>query len=218
MLKIGITDDHALFRKSLSLLIESFTGMHIIIEAKNGLDLLEQLKIKSIDILLLDLQMPKMDGFQTCLKINELYPKIKILILTLKNDPVTIQKAIHLNVQGFFSKNTDPIELKNAILKLNSNGFYFEKELSSVIEKSLATSITPEHKTALLLTDREMQVLHLTLQELNGKETAERMHISPRTVEKHKKNLMIKTKSKNFIGVIIYALNHKFLNLEDLPN
>ena len=82
--------------------------------------------------------------------------------------------------------------MKNAILKLNSNGFYFEKELSSVIEKSLATSITPEHKTALLLTDREMQVLHLTLQELNGKETAERMHISPRTVEKHKKNLMIK--------------------------
>ncbi len=215
MLKIGVTDDHALFRKSLSFLIESFTGMQIIIEAKNGLDLLEQLKNKSIDILLLDLQMPKMDGFQTCLKINELYPKIKILVLTLKNDPATIQKVIHLNVQGFFSKNTDPIELKNAILKLNSNGFYFEKGLSSVIEKSLDTTINPGHKA--LLTDREMQVLHLTLQELNGKETAERMHISPRTVEKHKKNLMIKTKSKNFIGVIIYALNHQFLKLEDLP-
>ena len=217
MLKIGITDDHALFRKSLSFLIESFTGMQVIIEAKNGLDLLEQLKNKSIDILLLDLQMPKMDGFETCLKINELYPKIKILILTLKNDPATIQKAIHLNVQGFFSKNTDPIELKTAISKLNANGFYFEKGLSSVIEKSLAKTNISEHRNSLSLTDREMQVLQLTLQELNGKETAERMHISPRTVEKHKKNLMIKTKSKNFIGVIIYALNHQFLKLEDLP-
>lgn len=215
MLRIAVTDDHILFRKSLKLLIASFENMEVVAEASNGIELLEKLKTVSLDILLLDLQMPKMDGFETCRKVNELYPDIKILVLTLRDDAETIREVMELGVQGYFTKNTDPSELKNAILKLNDDGFYFEKSLTSVIQDIL-DSPSPDVKTRqpLTFTEREMDIVRLTLKEYSGTEIAVELNISPKTVEKHKRNLMEKTKAKNFIGVITYALLHGFLSLK----
>ena len=133
-LRIGITDDHTLFRKSLKFLINSFDNMEVKLEADNGVELLKNLKSISIEVLLLDLQMPKMDGFETCKRLNEFYPEIKILVLTHLDEKETIRRVLDLNIQGYFTKNTDPQELQHAILKLNNNGFYFEKNLSSIID------------------------------------------------------------------------------------
>jgi DNA-binding NarL/FixJ family response regulator len=216
-LKIGITDDHALFRKSLRFLINSFDEMEVVLEAENGIELLEKLKTSKVDVLLLDLQMPEMDGFSTCHKLNEYYPDIKVLILTHLNEQETIRKVLDLNIQGYFTKNTEPQELKNAILKLSNNGFYFEKNLASVIEILIdnpdLASITKSYKP---FSKREMQVMKLTLKELNGLEIAEKLCISPKTVEQHKRNLMDKTESKNFIGVIRYALINKLITLKEI--
>jgi DNA-binding NarL/FixJ family response regulator len=214
MLKIAITDDHTLFRKSLSLLVGSFENMQVVVEASNGKELLEKLESTAVDILLLDLQMPEMDGFETSLKINEQYPDIKILILTLLNEEDTIKTVMEMGVHGYFTKNTDPSELENAILKLNDGGFYFEKSLTSVIQHILEDSTaTSKPKELLIFSDREMDIVRLTLKEYSGTQIAYELNISPKTVEKHKRNLMEKTGSKNFIGVITYALLHDFISL-----
>jgi DNA-binding NarL/FixJ family response regulator len=216
-LRIGITDDHALFRKSLRFLINSFDKMEVVLEAENGIDLLEKLKTKTIDVLLLDLQMPEMDGFSTCHKLYELYPEIKILVLTHLDEQETIRKILSLSIQGYFTKNTEPQELKNAILKLSDNGFYFEKNLTSIIrfvEDNPETEIEPENFEPF--TQREMQVMKLTIKELSGLEIADKLCISPKTVEKHKRNLMEKTNSKNFIGVIKYALLNQLITLKEI--
>jgi len=217
MLRIAITDDHMLFRKSLKLLINSFENMEVVVGASNGKELLEKLETLSVDILLLDLQMPEMDGFETCRRVNELYPEIKILVLTLLDDAETIREVIKLGVQGYFTKNTDPSELKNAILKLNDDGFYFEKSLTSIIQHILDDP-SPELKNqhSLIFSEREMQIVSLTLKEYSGTEIAIKLNISPKTVEKHKRNLMGKTGAKNFIGVITFALLHGFLSLDAL--
>lgn len=214
MLKIAITDDHTLFRKSLSLLVGSFENMQVVVEASNGKELLEKLESTAVDILLLDLQMPEMDGFETSLKINERYPDIKILVLTLLNEESTIKTVMEMGVHGYFTKNTDPSELENAILKLNDGGFYFEKSLTTVIQHILEDStVTSKPKELLIFSDREMDIVRLTLKEYSGTQIAYELNISPKTVEKHKRNLMEKTGSKNFIGVITYALLHNFISL-----
>lgn len=215
MLKIAIADDHQLFRKSLVLLINSFERMKVVLEASNGEELLEKLKIREVDIVLLDLQMPIMGGLATIPEINKYYSQIKILVLTLLNDMVMIKKIMELGVQGYFTKNTNPQELNNAILKLSNDGFHFEKKLASIIE-NIVTSFDKKPKTSINFTEREMEVLLLTTKEYSGTEIAHLMSISPRTVEKHKRNLMDKTDSKNFIGVIIYAFLHNQLSFKEL--
>jgi len=217
MLRIAVADDHVLFRKSLKLLIASFGDMEVVAGASNGKELLEKLETVSVDILLLDLQMPEMDGFETCQKVNELYPDIKILVLTLRDDAETIREVMKLGIHGYFTKNTDPSELKNAILKLNDDGFYFEKSLTSIIEDILDyPSMESETIKPLVFSDREMEIVRLTLKEYSGSEIAVKLNISPKTVEKHKRNLMERVESKNFIGVITYALLHDLLSLNEL--
>lgn len=219
MLHIAITDDHALFRKSLNLLISNFENMQVVMEASNGEELLEKLVSTPVDILLLDLQMPVMDGFETCRIINEQYPDIKILVLTLMNEADTIKKVMELGVHGYFTKNTDPSELKSAIQKLNDDGFYFEKSLTSVIQGIIDDSPPAVRSSqSLIFTEREMEILRLTLKEYSGSEIAVELNISPKTVEKHKRNLMGKTGAKNFIGVITYALLHDFLSLNEVKD
>lgn len=215
MLNIAIADDHQLFRKSLILLVNSFEQMEVVLEASNGEELLEKLKITKVDIVLLDLQMPRMDGFATIPEINKHYHQVKILVLTLLNDMVTIRKIMNLGVQGYFTKNTNPQELKKAILKLSNDGFHFEKKLASIIE-NIVTPFDKKPKTSINFTEREMEVLLLTTKEYSGTEIAHLLNISPRTVEKHKRNLMDKTDSKNFIGVIIYAFLHNQLSSKEL--
>lgn len=216
MLRIAIADDHQLFRKSLSLLVNSFEGMQVVLEASNGKELLKQLKTTAIDILLLDLQMPVMDGFSTAPEITKHYPEIKILVLTLLNEKDVIKKVMELGVQGYFTKNTDPNELKNAILKLNDYGFYFEHDLALVVQDIINNSSTIKSPQPVAITEREMQVIHLVIKEYKSDEIAKKLNISSRTVEKHKRNLMNKTNSKNFIGVITYALLHDFLSIDDI--
>lgn len=216
MLRIAIVDDHQLFRSSLALLVNSFEGMQVVLEAANGKELLKQLKTITVDIVLLDLQMPVMDGFSTAAEVTKHFPEIKILVLTLLNEKDTIKKVMELGVQGYFTKNTDPNELKNAILKLNDHGFYFEQDLASVVQDIIDDSSTVKSLQPVAFTEREMQVVRLILKEYNGNEIGKKLNISPRTVEKHKRNLMNRTGSKNFIGVITYALLHDFLSIDDI--
>lgn len=211
MLRIAIADDHQLFRKSLKLLIDSFGEMQVVLEAANGKELLENLNTAEVDILLLDLQMPTMNGFQTIPAINKAYPEIKILVLTSLSEKETIKAILGLEVQGYFTKDADPNELKEAILKLHQHGFYLEKKLASIIETQIENQAN-----ALVFSDREKEIIRLILKEYSGKEIGSELNISPRTVEKHKYNLMAKTSSKNFIGVVVYVFTQGVIPIEEL--
>lgn len=211
MLRIAIADDHQLFRKSLKLLIDSFGEMQVVLEAANGKELLENLNTVEVDILLLDLQMPTMNGFQTIPAINKAYPEIKILVLTSLSEKETIKAILGLEVQGYFTKDADPNELKEAILKLHQHGFYLEKKLASIIETQIENQAN-----ALVFSDREKEIIRLILKEYSGKEIGSELNISPRTVEKHKDNLMAKTSSKNFIGVVVYVFTQGVIPIEEL--
>jgi DNA-binding NarL/FixJ family response regulator len=218
MLRIGITDDHMLFRKSLRLLINSFGGMEVVLEAINGADMLQQLASIPVDILIVDLQMDVMDGYEASQHVLTNYPNIKILILTFLNEPENIKRVLEIGAHGYFTKNADPLEIKQAILQLDLNGFYVEPSLTETFHNILKESTkkkTP-HEEKVSITEREHEIILLSLKEYSSKEISDLLNISVRTVEKHKYNLIEKTESKNFTGVIIYALSHGIIHLNEL--
>lgn len=215
MLKIAITDDHTLFRKSLGMLLNSFNNMQVVLEASNGSELLEKLKTTNVDILLLDLQMPVLDGFETSRHVKEKYPEIKILILTLMSGADIIEKVINMGVNGYFTKNTPPNELENAIWNLKEDGFYFEDSLSQVINKILSTTdnqTIKEHE--VIFTERELEIIKLTAEGFKAREISKKLFISPKTVNNHKQNIQNKYKFENMMTAILYCINHNLINVD----
>ena len=219
MLRIGIVDDHKLFRKSLSLLINSFKGMEVVLDADNGRTFLEKLVDNPIDIVLLDIQMPEMNGFETCKILHLQYPEIQILIVSQLTSKESIYKIMEIGAHGYFTKNSDPNLLETAIRSLDEKGFYFEMEFAHVMREALRwEKDAPERADAadMMLTERELQIIKMAANELNSYEIAEVMCINKRTVEGHKTRIMEKTNSKNFIGVVLYALRNGILMIEEL--
>lgn len=214
MIRLAVVDDHTLFRKSLSLLIDTFNQMTIVIEAGSGIELLKKLTTEPIDILLLDLQMPEMNGFDVCCQIKEMYPDIKILVLTLMNDLETVKKAITMGVNGYFTKNTSPKELESAILNMHDNGFYFEKNLTSIIKEINNNSRFKFDKNKeLVFTMRELEIIELTAIGLKAKEIAEKLFISTKTVNAHKQNIQQKYGFETMMSAILYCVHHNIIDL-----
>lgn len=215
MLRIAITDDHTLFRKSLGMLVNSFADMQVVLEASNGLELLEKLQNTAADILLLDLQMPEMDGFETARRIKERYPEMKILILTLMSETDIIDRVIKIGVNGYFTKNTPPLELEHAIWNLSHDGFYFEDSLSTVINKILNNSEAGNvTKETINFTERELEIIKLTAEGFKAREIAETLYISPKTVNNHKQNIQNKYPFDSMMSVILYCLNNRLIDVD----
>jgi two-component system response regulator DegU len=218
MLKIGIVDDHQLFRKGLALLVNSFKDAEVALEAGNGKELLDLLETITIDILLLDIQMPEMDGYETCTIVRERYPNIKVLIVSQLTTREAVHKIMEFGAHGFFSKNSDPYQLEHAILSINDKDFYFGKELGTIIreailwEKKKAGSNIPD----IIISQREMEVIRLACKEYSSVEIADKLCITVRTVDTHRKRVMERTNSKNFIGVILYALKQGLLSIDEI--
>lgn len=217
-LRVGIVDDHLLFRKSMTLLIDSCQGMKVVMDAENGEVFLNKLKHDQVDVVLLDIQMPVMDGYETCKQLLALFPEIKILILSQLSSKESIHKIMEIGAHGYFTKNSNPDQLEMAIRSLHEQGFYFGLELGSVIKEALLREsinpskyITPTEK----LSERELQIIKMICKEMKSKEIADELFINVRTVETHRKNIIDKTHSKNFIGVILYALKHKIISYKE---
>lgn len=213
MLRIAITDDHTLFRSSLALLISDFKNMRVVLEASNGEELLENLQKTPVDILLLDLQMPVMDGFETCKKVRKLYPNILIIVLTLMKDSDAIKKIIKIGAHGYFTKNASPYELENAIWNLKNDGFYFEHGLASIIkdiQENLDFEIIDEEVN---FSERELEIIKLTAQGKKPKDIANILNISIKTVNAHKQNIQHKYNTPNMIPVILYCIQQNKITL-----
>lgn len=214
-IRIAVVDDHKIFRKSLIRLIDDCEDFLVVLETSNGIELLEKISIArtEVDILLLDLQMPEMDGFQ-CLQILENdYPEIKTIVLSQLSAEHYLKKAIYLGVSGYFTKDSEPFELLEAIRKIHHGGFYFEGKLKHLVDGIIKEkrSYWQNSPTSFDFTKRELEIIYWSLMELKSKDIANKLEISYRTVEGHKSGLIKKTGAKSFLGVILIALEFNLL-------
>ncbi len=217
MIKVGIVDDHTLFRKGLIMMVNSFEGISVVLEAADGRQFLDSLPDNDIDLVLLDLQMPNMDGYKTCEVLRERHPDIRILIISQQTTRESIHKVMELGAHGYFTKNSDPVQLESAIRSLNDKGFYFGMELGTVLREAILWDAKNPSRQALAshaLTEREIEIIRLAACELSSQEIADRLFINARTVETHRKHIMEKTGARNFIGAVLFAVKHNLISVE----
>lgn len=209
---VVLADDHKLFRKGLRNLLEDFHFVGEIFEAGNGIELLNLLQKLNPqpDVILLDIQMPEMDGMEAQKRIRELYPQQKVIILTMDDDEQVVLHMIAEGVNGYLVKNADPEELETALEKVLKNGFYFPEGFSQLLLKSTrkGNSFLPNEPE---FTEREKEVLELICSEFTTPEIAEKLNLSARTVDGYRQRLLEKSGARNTAGLVIYALKNKLI-------
>lgn len=207
-IKLLIADDHPLLRNGIVSLLKSEESFVVVATAGNGNEVLELVAKKNIDVCLLDINMPGMDGMDTARLLKEKKPEIKIIILTTYNDREIISELVHIGVSGYLLKNSDKQELVEAINKVMKGRYYFSEEVENIILQGLTEKKSIE---VVSLTERELEVVQLLAKEYTNDKIAGELHISYRTVETHRKNIMQKTKAHNLAGMLKYAYSHGLL-------
>ncbi len=209
-IRVAIADDHALFREGIKMIIESKSNLKCVIEADNGQSLLDAIASapKEPDVVLLDLQMPVMDGMECTKRLRQEYPRIKILILTMLDQDDYILHLLDLGANGYLLKNSSAEEVIKAIETVMENDFYFSDHVSKVMLSGLQKKRRPVPvlNATERITEREQEVLELMCQEHTTAEIAEKLFLSVRTVETHRKHLMEKLGAKNTAGIVYRAM------------
>ena len=218
MIRIAIADDEALIRKGLILLLEDDRSeMKVVLESGDGEDLLHQLEGSPSrpDVLLLDLNMPSLNGVEAARIIQERYPEVKIIVLSTYFSNAFILNMIEAGAAAYLPKNCHPDELRHTILEVMQNGFSYNQKVLEVIRNNLVLRTRPKAPTSfnVELTGRECEVLQLICEENTTDEIAEKLFISPRTVEGHRNNLLEKLGCKNVAGLVVYAVHHQLVRI-----
>jgi DNA-binding NarL/FixJ family response regulator len=204
---IVIVDDHILIAKALSGIIANFEYFEVLYECENGKDLQDKFKLgKAIPtIVLLDISMPIMDGFETAKWLKETHPDLLIMALSMQDDDQSLIKMIKNGANGYLLKNTHPAELEKALLGLVEKGFYYPDWAANKVFSSLnATS----KESTITLSEREREFLKYSITEMTYKEISEKMFCSPRTVESYRDSLFEKLELKTRVGLAVYALKN----------
>jgi DNA-binding NarL/FixJ family response regulator len=214
-IKVAVADDHSLFRKGLISLLSYFPTIRIDVEAVNGVDLFSKLKAQREypDVLLLDVEMPEMDGIEVIRNINKKHFPINVIVLTTHNEETLIMEMVRLGARGFLLKNTDIHEVVKAIETVHGGGMYFNDNVSKTILQSVGKIYKPSNQFKkpsyfLHMNAREKDVLRMICAEKSTKEIADDLNISERTVEWHRSNLIERSGSKNIAGLVLYAVRH----------
>lgn len=205
---VAVADDHTLLRNALARLIATFENYSVIFEADNGRDVKEKLSKHVIpDIILLDVNMPESDGYETARWIYKNYPQVKVLALSMFSDEGTIIRMLRLGAKGYIMKNADPEELKLALDSVLKKDFYLSEYISGKIISGLHKDIDmPEEP--IVLNEKEKEFLRWVCTELTYKDIAGKMFVSPRTVDDYRNSLFEKLKVKTRIGLVLYAIRH----------
>lgn len=206
-LKVYIADDHTLFRKAMVGLIETFKDVGEVKDAENGKELLTLVSEALPDVVIVDLQMPVMDGVETCERILSKYPDVKLIVLTMHDSEKYIVHMLELGVHAFLLKNTEPDELEKAIYAVAEKDFFHNDLVAAVLRRNMKQRVSGERPVfkSSELTERESEILLLICQELTLKEIADKLNISEHTARNHRVNLMEKVGVKNTVGLVKYA-------------
>ena len=210
-IKLGLTDDHLLFRRGLASILATYEQIQVVLQTSSGPELLEQLPHTELDVVLLDLEMPEMNGIQTAEALREQYPDLKILILSMYDDDHFIQHLMEVGANGYLLKDAEPDEVVQAVVAAAKNGFYFSERVSKVVLQGLANKkkIKPIFRNQVRLTKRELQVLQLICEEQTNNEIGEQLFLSPRTIEGYRNRLLEKTGVRNTAGLVVFAIRNE---------
>ncbi len=212
---IIIVDDHKIFRDGLIMLLNNFDFVSLIGQAANGEEFLDLIKTEAPDIVLMDINMPQMNGIEATKQAVQKYPDIKVIALTSFADDDYIEQMIAAGVEGYMLKRSDIDDFEKAIKKVAGGGSYFSPEIIKVISRNLYKD--KERKTGERMlanfTSREKEILNLICKGLNNEQIADQLHLSPKTVEKHKSHLFQKTQTFNTVNLVIYAFRNQLISL-----
>ena len=220
VINIGIADDEALFRKGLKLLLEDFNDIKVILEAENGEDLLDRLGTAAAhpEILLLDLKMPRLNGIETAKILREKYQDIKIIILSTHYSKAFIINMIEIGAASYLPKNTVPEEVAATVRAVADKGFFYSNEVLEIMRENMMNKNIPELKTPFEteVTQREREVLQLICEQMTTTEIADKLYISPRTVDGHRNNLLSKLDCRNTAGLVVYAMQNGLVEIKNI--
>jgi DNA-binding NarL/FixJ family response regulator len=206
-ISVAIVDDHQLFRNGLKFIIENEDDMEVVIEASNGKQFLNFLQNLKPEVVLMDINMPELDGVETTRRALEIYPDLHIIVLSMYDDVEYYNTMIDLGVKGFILKDIDNDELADALRKVYNGGSYFSQELLLRLIKNKPT------EDGIDLTKREKEVLELICKGYSNMQISEELFISQRTVERHRSSLLFKTNSKNSVSLVVFAIKNNLVKI-----
>jgi len=217
-IRLGLCDDHNLFRVGMSSILNQVHDFELIVEASNGKELIDRIPRKMPDVLLLDLQMPVMDGTATADYLRDNFPLVKIIVLTMHDEDRMVLHLLEKGVSGYLLKDADEDEVEKAIRKVMDDGLYLNEFVSRAMlrkmtNKNKVRPLTPGgfYNSKILLSEREKEVLTLLCEGLSTNEIGEKIFLSPRTVEGHRLRILEKTGTKNTAGMVAFAFRNNLV-------
>lgn len=214
-IKILIVDDHKIIRDGIIALLRDQTNYVVVAEASNGREALEILAENKVDIAILDINMPEMNGIDCTHEITEKYDEVRVIALTMHNEEVYLTKMIEAGAVGYILKNLGKKELISALDAVVDGKHYYSPEITLAVIKELTNpSKSKKEDNKIELTTRELEVLELIVYEHSNQEIAEKFSISVRTVDAHRRNLLDKTGVRNTAGLVKYSIINQLFKLE----
>ncbi len=212
-IRVMLVDDHKMIRDGIRLMIKNDPIVKIVCEAQDGLEAIEYINNNplEIDVVLMDISMPKLDGIAATHNIKTNHPDIKVLALTMHLENSYISKMMKAGVSGYILKDSSRFELIDAIKKIAEGKLYYSADVSSVLLNSIMTESTDKKRTKDVVSDREKEVAVFIAKGLTSAEIGEELHVSARTVESHRRNIISKLDLKNTAQMISYAIKHGWI-------
>jgi DNA-binding NarL/FixJ family response regulator len=211
-INLYIVDDHQIMIDGIKALLKTTTQFAVAGQNTNPVRALEELKRQNVDILITDINMNDMSGIELTKKVRQVLPDLKVLALSMYGDRETISEMLEAGINGYVLKNTGMEELVTALNKISNGQLYFSDEVSAEMMKAITQPRQEQkEKETINLTAREIEIVKLISEELSNAQIGEKLFISERTVETHRKNIFRKTNTKSVAGLIKYAIEHKVI-------
>lgn len=210
-IKVALTDDHILLRKGLAGVVDSFGEYEVLFEADNGKDFTQQIKKHGEpDIVLMDINMPEMDGYATAQWLRQHHPLVNVIALSMYDNENAIIRMFKAGAKGYILKDSEPPELKKALDSVHQKGYYYSELVTGRLIHSInkMDDVSSEIKTFNDLNDREIEFLKYACTEMTYKEIAEKMFLSPRTIDGYRDALFEKLEIKTRVGLVMYAIKN----------
>lgn len=214
--QIALVDDHVLLRNGLASIVKSFDGYAVLMEADNGKEFIEQLKTSPApDIVLLDINMPEMNGIETAVWMKKNLPDTKILVLSVMDTDTVIISMLKHGARGYILKDSKPAVFKQALDNIRDSGFFMNELVSNKMLNYVTNDEDNATKTHLIsqLTENEITFLQLSCTEMTYKEIAEKMKVSPRTIDGYRDHLLKKLNVQSRVGLVIFAIKYGLYKL-----
>jgi DNA-binding NarL/FixJ family response regulator len=214
IIKVAIADDHKIFRKGVILSLRAFTNIKFVLEAEHGDELLNGIAEAEPDVVLMDLRMPGKDGMETTKLLTKQYPHIHIIVLSMYEDERFVSHMMENGANGYLLKNAEPQEIRRAIMDVHEKGYYLNNFVNRILLKKSHSKqkMVPSLTNEITLSDKERDVLKFICMEFTAQEIAQKMEISPRTVEAIKDRLMERFGSKNTAGLVFFAVKNNLVD------